>query len=110
MVRPANCGGEAEASPYKHRGEAEASPYKLGGEPGGSPYERTAARRLAMPSKNASTRFLICASETTRRSIMSDSRNRLGMSWRSEKARRASASPVDTVRQLLTEWKTTPSR
>src|ERR1044072_1245990 len=54
-------------------------------------------------------RFLSCASETTRRSIMSDSMNRLGMSRSAMSARRWSASPVDTVRQLLIGWNTIPS-
>ncbi len=56
------------------------------------------------PSKNASTRFLSCASDTTRRSIMSDSMNRLGTSRSAISSRRLSASPVDTVRQLLIGW------
>ena len=49
-------------------------------------------------------RFFICASETTRRSIMSDSMNRLATSRAAIRSRRLSARPVETVRQLLIGW------
>ena len=39
--------------------------------------------------------------ETTRRTIMSDSMNKLGVSRRLESDWRQSARPVETVRQLL---------
>ena len=60
--------------------------------------------REAKPSKKASIRFFICASDTTRRSIMSDSMNRLGISRAAISARRLSAMPVEVVRQLLMGW------
>src|SRR4030067_821909 len=60
------------------------------------------------PSKNASMRFFICASETTRLSIMSDSMKRHGISRACMKARRPSARPVETGRQLLVGGEATP--
>jgi len=63
----------------------------------------------ASPSKKASMRFFIWASDTTRRSMRSDSMKSDGVSVAAMSARRLSANPVETVRQLFTGWYTTPS-